>query len=104
MAPYVSHSLQLLLFGYLFSLLLFLLELETLRRSLKLLFVDDEEMAGASFREIRLGQDVLHTSDRAHITFVIDVLQLVSLIWLVDNSVTFLEVNQFASLVLVVTV
>ena len=93
MTANVCHSLQFLLAGKLFSLLLLLLEFESLCGSFELLFVDDEEVTRPSFREIGLCQDVLHTCDRAHLALVIDVLELVHLIWLIDNSVTLLEVD-----------
>ena len=51
-------------------------------------------MAGASFREVRLRQYVLNSSDRADLTFVIDVLQLVHLVWLIDYAVTLFKVDQ----------
>lgn len=95
MTANVCYGLQFLLTGELFSLLFLLLEFESLGSCLKLLFVDDEEVAWPSFGEIGLSQDVLHTRDRAHFTLVIDVLELVHLIWLVDDPVTLLKVYQF---------
>ena len=104
MAPNVGNSLQLLLFGYFFSLLLLLLEFEALRGRLKLLLVHDKEVAGPSLTKVRLRQNVLHTSDRADIALIVDILQLVSLIGLVDDSVSLFKVDQFACLLSRVTV
>ena len=64
MAPDVGNSLQLLLFGDFFSLLLLLLEFEALGRSFELLLIDHEEVTRTSLREVRLCQDVLHSCDR----------------------------------------
>ena len=104
MAPYVSHSLQLLLLGNLFRLLLFLLQLEALRGSLELLLVHYEEVTWTSLGEVGLREDVLHASDRTHVPLVVDVLQLVRLVWLIDYSVALLKVDELAGLLPVAVV
>lgn len=78
--------------------MLFLLELEAFGRSLKLGFVHDEEVAGASLRKVWLGEDVLDAGDGADLALLVDVLELVHFVWLVDDPVAFLEVHQLVCL------
>ena len=59
------------------------------------MLVDDEEVTRSAFREVRLSQYVLHSSDRTGLSLIIDILQLMLIIWLVNYSITFLKVNQF---------
>ena len=97
-AANVRHRLQLLLLGEFLGLLLFLLELEAFGGSLKLGFVDDEEVARASLRKVWLSEDVLHAGDGADLALFVDVLELVHLVWLVYDPVAFLEVHQLVCL------
>jgi len=101
MAANVRHSLHFLLLGELFSFLLFLLQLETFRCCLELGLVDNEKVTGAPLTEIRLRQDVLHTSDGTNFTFLIDVFQLVHFIRLINDPITLLEVDQLVRLLAV---
>ena len=74
MAPYVRYSLQLLLLCDLFSLLLLLLQLETLCGRLKLRLIHHEEVTGTSLGEVGLREYVLDARNGTHITLVVDVL------------------------------
>ena len=103
MASDILHRLQLflssdLLRGQLGGSLLFRLQLEALGRRLKLCLVHDEEVAGSTFGEVRLREDVLDPGNRAYLSLIIDVLQLVHLIWLINNPIAFLKVNQLVFL------
>jgi len=97
-APNVGNSLKLFLLGQLFSFLLLLLQLESFSCCFKLLLVDNKEVTWASFRKVGLGQDVLDTGDWTDIALFVDVLQLMHLVWLVNNAVSLLKVDQFVSL------
>ena len=102
MAPNVCHSLLLLLSRELFSglnsLLFLLLLLEALSCSLEFLFVDNEEVARSALREVWLCQYVLNACNRCYFTLIIDILQLVHLIGLIYDSVTFFKVDHFVVL------
>ena len=74
MAPNIRHCLKLALLGQLLSFLFFGFLGEAFGGCLKLVLIHDKEVAGAPFGEIRLRQDVLHSSDRADFSFVIDIL------------------------------
>ena len=105
MATDVRNCLGLLLLSQLFGLrllLLLLLQFEALCCSFELSFINDKEVAGAALGEIRLRQDVLHTGDRAHLALLIDVLQLMHLIGLIDDTISFFKMNQFVRLLTVV--
>ena len=99
MAAYVSNRLKLLLLSQLFCFLLLLLDFETFGSCFELLLIDDEEVTWAALREIRLCQNVLHSCDRTHFTLIIDILELVHLVWLVNDPVSFLKMDQFVVLV-----
>ena len=102
MAPNVCHSLLLLLSGKLFSgldfLLFLLLLFEALGCSLKFLFVDNEEVTRSALREVWLRQYVLNACNRCHFTLIIDILQLIHLIRLIYDPVTFFKVDHFVVL------
>ena len=97
-ASNVRNRLNLLLLGQLFSFLLLLLDFETFGSCLELLLIDDEEMAGSALGEVRLSQNVLHSRDGAHLALVVDVLELMHLVWLVDDPISLLKVNEFVIL------
>ena len=75
-----------------------MLDFETFGSCLELLLIDDEEMAGSALGEVRLCQNVLHSRDGAHLALVVDVLELMHLVWLIDDSITLLKVDQFVIL------
>jgi hypothetical protein len=76
------------------SLLNAILELLESRSRLKLRLIDHEEVAWTAFREVRLRQDVLHARYRAHLSFVVNVLQLMDVVWLIDDPVTSFKVDK----------
>ena len=57
------------------------------------MFVDHKEVAWTAFREIGLCQYVLHSSYGTHITLIIDILQLMHLIWLINYAIALFEVD-----------
>ena len=71
-----------------------MLELKTFGSRLKLGLIHYEEVAWSSFRKVWLSEDILDTSDGTNFTFLIDVLELVHLVRLVNDTVTFLKVHQ----------
>lgn len=74
MAPNIRHCLKLALFGQLLSFLFFGFLGKAFRGGFKLVLIHDEEVTGATFGEIRLRQDVLHSSDRTDLSFIVDIL------------------------------
>ena len=69
-----------------------ILELLEACSSLKFRLINNEEVTWSTLREVRLRQDILHACYRAHLSLVIDILQLVNIIWLIDNPVTSFKV------------
>ena len=103
MTANILHRLQLflssdLLRGQLGWSLLFRLQLEALGRRLELRLVHDEEVAGSALGEVWLREDVLNPGDRAYLSLVIDVLELVHLIGLINNPIALFKVNQLVFL------
>lgn len=95
MAPNICNCLHLALFCLLLCLrLLVLLLFKALCCGLELLFVDHEEVARPTLGKVRLCQDVLDTSDWAHITLFVNVFQLVHLIRLVNDPVPLFEMYE----------
>ena len=74
--------------------MLLLLELKTFGGSLELGLIHYKEVTRSSLRKVWLSEDVLDTSDGTNFTFLIDILELVHLVRLVDDTVTFLKVHQ----------
>ena len=89
----VRYGLKFFLFSQFFSLLLLLLHFETFSRRLKLLFVHHEEVARPTFGKVWLCQNILHSCDWTDFSLFIDVLQLMHLVWFVDDSIPFFEVD-----------
>ena len=94
MAANICHSLYFALFLEFFSLLLLGFLSKTFGCSFKFVLVDYEEVARTSFREIWLRQNVLNTRDRTDFTLVVDILQLVHIVWLINDPIALLEMNQ----------
>ena len=98
MTPNVRNSLHFALFCQLFCLLFLLLQFEAFRRRFELLLVHHEEVTWSALRKVRLGQNVLNPRDWRNFALVINILQLVHLVRLVDDSITLLKVDQFVLL------
>ena len=98
MTPYVRHGLHFALLRQFFSLLLLLLQFEALSGCLELLLVHNKEVTGAAFGEVGLSQNVLDAGDRRDLTLVVDILELVHLVGLVYDSISFLKMNKFVLL------
>ena len=94
MTPNVCYCLHFALLSQLFSLLFLLLNFESFCGRLKLLLVHHKKVTGTSLTEVRLCQNVLHSSDRAYVSLLINVFELVHLVGFVDDTITFFEMNQ----------
>ena len=95
MAANIGHSLYFALFLEFFSLLLLGFLGKAFGCSFKFVLVHNEKVARSTLREIWLRQDVLHSRDWTDFTLIVDVLELVHVIWLIDDPVSLLEMNQF---------
>ena len=105
MAANVCNGLSFLLLSQLLCfrlLFLLLLQFKPFRRCFELGLIDDKEVARAALGEVRLGQYVLHTSDGTDLALFIDVFQLMHLVGFVDDTITFLKMDQLVRLLTVV--
>ena len=57
------------------------------------MLVHHEEVAGSALGKVGLSQDVLHARDWRNFALVVDIFELVHLIWLINNPVALLEVD-----------
>ena len=55
-------------------------------------------MAGTAFGKVGLREDVLDPGDGTYFSLVVDVLKLVHLVGLINNSIAFFKVNQLVFL------